>query len=509
MEHDHDPGEGEDDDARSGEILEIARFVLDACFRHRMLAASVGLGVATIGVGGALLVPPVYEASSRILINQDALVTPTLSNPGRTLPRTDPMVGLNELVKRRENLVAIAKEADLVARWEASRQPLFRLKDGITTWLLGPPTEEIKLRSVIGMLEKQIYASPDGEAVIRIGAQWRDPQVCTELAALAQRRLLAERFQQETTVITAAIDILEKEAQKAAAAIDPQLATLQRVRAEARKGSEAASAGNRAFGSARTDAPAGGSALVSRAAKTTKPASPDLSVTNQLEAIRQRIREVQEPWQRKLAELKLQLSDLRGTYGPMHPSVVQQDARIREASAEPAGLAALRDSEQALLSQIQQPAVPVDDAPTVVRIAPGAGRSTAAGSAERAAETAALVIDEPPEVATERSKLSAAIQRYNELNNRLDTARLELTTAELGFKYRYVVVEEPEFPKRPVKPKRAVLVLGSVVAALVAALLAGAIRELLSGRIMAAWQLRRLNLPVLAEVDLRHERASS
>ncbi|HLV22331.1 MAG TPA: hypothetical protein VKZ49_15670, partial [Polyangiaceae bacterium] len=83
-----------------------------------------------------------------------------------------------------------------------------------------------------------------------------------------------------------------------------------------------------------------------------------------------------------------------------------------------------------------------------------------------------------------------------------DRARLELTTAEAAFKYRYVVVQEPEAPRKPVKPNRRMLILASLAGALMLGLLAGAARELATGRVIEAWQVKQLGVPLLADIDL-------
>ena len=113
-----------------------------------------------------------------------------------------------------------------------------------------------------------------------------------------------------------------------------------------------------------------------------------------------------------------------------------------------------------------------------------------------------MVLEEDPEVSAARAKLMSAVSKYDELKNRMDAARIELTTTEIAFKYRYVVVAEPELPRKPVKPNRPALILASLVAGIVAGFLAGAIRELTSGRVVEPWQVKQLGLPLLADVSL-------
>lgn len=84
---------------------------------------------------------------------------------------------------------------------------------------------------------------------------------------------------------------------------------------------------------------------------------------------------------------------------------------------------------------------------------------------------------------------------------RIDGARIEQDTARAAFKYRYSVVRPASVPKKPVKPDVAVILVLSGVLALFSALVAGALRDWLSGRLVEPWQVERaLELPVLAQV---------
>ena len=77
-----------------------------------------------------------------------------------------------------------------------------------------------------------------------------------------------------------------------------------------------------------------------------------------------------------------------------------------------------------------------------------------------------------------RAKLSAAVQKYIELTDRLDSARMERETAQAAFKFRYSVIQPPEMPLRPTKPNVLLIVLGGLVASLALAIAAAAARDL-------------------------------
>jgi hypothetical protein len=98
------------------------------------------------------------------------------------------------------------------------------------------------------------------------------------------------------------------------------------------------------------------------------------------------------------------------------------------------------------------------------------------------------------------------------MSARLDAARMELALTRAAFKYRFRQVEPALFWSKPIKPKVPLLMAGVVVLALIAGFLAGAGRELLSGKLMENWQARQIGLDVIATVDVgswqEHPRAS-
>jgi hypothetical protein len=300
---------------------------------------------------------------------------------------------------------------------------------------------------------------------------------------------LQARVAQETSVITAAIGVIEDELKRAGEAIEPALGAVVRAREKSKevKLGASADAGAQAAG----EPAAAPTATFVRSAP--RPQGPDPAVSTKLAEIRQAERNVQEPWQRRLTELRLQLADLRSQYGAAHPLVVQQDAKIRDASIEPAELGALRQEERELISRIETGQVTPADV---------AGHWVPTRSVGGAGPAAPMLLEEDPEVSAARAKLMSAVGKYDELKNRLDAARIELATTEIAFKYRYVVVAEPELPRKPIKPNRPALILASLAAGILAGFLAGAIRELTSGRIVEPWQVKQIGLPLLADVSL-------
>jgi uncharacterized protein involved in exopolysaccharide biosynthesis len=98
--------------------------------------------------------------------------------------------------------------------------------------------------------------------------------------------------------------------------------------------------------------------------------------------------------------------------------------------------------------------------------------------------------------------LQTAIAKYTDVTARADSARFELMIAQVAFQHQYVVVRAPEVPKAPKKPLRRTILLGSVAAGVVIGILIGAIRDLVTGRVFAPWQVKVAGLPTLGELQI-------
>ena len=496
--HDSD---GEEEESASVTPREIVLFLVEAARRHRWLGVAVGAIIATLGVAAALVIPAKYEAHTRILASQSAAIAAALSNPNRPISSSvDPFAGSSEILKQKSNLIWIARETNLLAKWKESRSIVFRLKDSLMDQLRGPVSAKNELSGLADLLDQQMQVFHDG-SVLNIQIFWRTADSTLQLAQVAQSRFLELWKNQELAAINAAIAINEEEVKRAAEGIDQSLGELIRIRQKSREATRGAASGSPTDKvRARRSAGHSTSALAGSSGTAIEP---DKKLAARLGEIRLQIHELEVPWQRRIAELKFQLTDLRGTYGPEYPIVVQQEAKIKEASKPPPELVALRDRERQILSEPEQK--PAEEARSTATVADArSGDSSQAGAQSRliSADGALLIAEreDDPVVAPAKANLTSAIQRYSEITKRLETARLELVSAQVALQYRYVVVEEPERPRRPTKPNRPLIILGAIVAGLLGAFLAGAVRDLLTGRIFAPWQVRISGLAVIGEV---------
>jgi len=211
-----------------------------------------------------------------------------------------------------------------------------------------------------------------------------------------------------------------------------------------------------------------------------------------LEAKRRAINELDEFRRRRLAELQTELAQKRAVYADAHPAVAQILQSIGALTEDSPQLAALRKDERELQGEYE-------------RLSARKPESGGGGAPRSTEVTPRKKISDPlePDVQGEysRTRLRFAMEKYDTLLDRINSARIELDTARAAFKYRYQVIRPPQLPKRPEKPKVPLVIAGGVMAALALAVVAAALSDLRSGRILESWQVERtLGLEVLGQV---------
>lgn len=450
--------------------LEVTGFVLRAPRRRPAFAAAVLLVGCLLTAAIALFAPRVYTVSTRILVQRNVVI-PLLGNPHRPLPADwdVPTKGTSESILRRDNLTAIVKETSLVERWRVGRSPALRLLDHAGQALFGPEAEQERIRALVGLLEKKITVQVD-ETTITISLAWHDPVVGYEIVSALERSFFRDRSETETAAITETIAILEKEAERQREAIAADVLGAQKAQPAARPGAASA----RRQSSVRAPLSSGVG---------------EPSVASLLAQKRSAIQAMEDPWQRRLVDLKAQLASMRLTYASAHPSIIVLEEKVRQATVPPPELTALKREESALLEQVKE-----------LSRSAGAGETASSSGLAGVDASRASADADSPEQAPAKARLAAGVQKYEDVRARIDSARIELTTAQAAMKFRYTVVGPAEVPKRPTKPSVPLIVLcGALLSVLLSIAAAGA-KDLTCDRMIEPWQARRLSIPVLAEV---------
>jgi uncharacterized protein involved in exopolysaccharide biosynthesis len=475
----------EPSDEQSGEALELvdlkklrdySLFVVHSVRRNPLVAAGTFVLVVCLTLLELALFPRYYHVEAELLAQRN-LMMPALGNPGRNVP-TDadaPTRAAPETVRRRDNLISLMKQTNLLERWDQTKAPVIKLRDWVVK-VVAPPTEEERQDEVIEMLEKRLYVFA-GEGTVTIAIDWPDAQLAFQLVETAQQNFLDARHAAEVSSIAEAISILERHAAEVQQSIDLAMEEIKRVE------------------------PSHSARAVPLGARARKPADASAQPTeaSQLKALldgkRRAIRDLEAFRTRRLTELKDELDKQKQVYADAHPVVMRLKESIAAMTADSPQLAELRREEHELAAEVSQAGG--DKAPDreneVRSVAPQlseARRVLSAGS-DASAEQYAYA----------KARLRFAMNNYDSLIERLDAARIELDTARAAFKYRYSTIRPAELPKHVAKPKVPLVVMAGIFAGLLLAALVAALVDLRSRRLVERWQVERtLGLSVLGEL---------
>jgi uncharacterized protein involved in exopolysaccharide biosynthesis len=466
-------------------LRDYVSFALKAPRRHKLLAAVVFLTVLGSAIGSLWALPRTYHTEVKILAQRNTVIS-ALSNPRRQIPgeADAPTRAASETVLRRDNLVALIKQTNLMDHWDANRAPVQRLRDALAALVKGPPDEEDRLDALVGLLEKKLTVGT-GEGTVTIGIDWQDAQMAFRLVEAAQRNFLEARHATEISNIAEAISILEGHATSVQENIETTVEDIRNAREATKKPS------------ARPVVPQSPAARL---------AEQELAqVKSMLAAKRRALADLEEFRRRRMTDLELQLTEQQRTYAEAHPLIVSTRNSIAALEADSPQMAALRREERELREEYTRRAGRDPDAAPVsipAALATAAHRPTpAADSTETELRRAPAMLNAEETEEYAQSRLRIATNKYEDLLNRIDAARIELDTARAAFKYRYSVVTPAQVPKKAVTPKPVNLVIMGLVGGLFLALFCSVAVDLRSRRILERWQLERtLGLPVLGEL---------
>lgn len=422
-------------------IAGTAAFVWRAPRRHPLLALlafSGAVGLAVLWLWGA---PRTYDSEVRILAQRN-LVVPALGNPGRAVPREAdaPTRNAEQLVLRRDALVELIRATGLLAHWQAHRAPLQVARDAALTWAFGPLSDEERLDALVATLEKRMRVVPE-DGVLTIGVRWSDPEMARRIVDQAHGQFLSARRAMEIEPITEALAILERHARELQGGVDEALETARRAGERAPSPAPARPAGR---------APA----LAPR----------DLVLLREAVAEKRRaLADQEDTRQRTLASLQAQLAERRAVYAPAHPLVRGTQQAIAALAQEPPELAALRGEVRALEERYA---------------------SAGADPATLGRAAAASAVAPAPDVGLDyaRARLAFGVRKYEELLDRIESARIELASARAAFDTRYAVVKPAQAPRKPVSPGALAILGAGLAGGIFLAFLAAAAWDLLRGR---------------------------
>lgn len=478
--------EGEEEGGLRISPMELLAFVGRAIKTNRWLCIIVGVALLSLGSVVAVCVPSNYESTARVYIQEGGNLTGAIAAGYDRGRQEEAARGIDELIMAHDNLVAIVREADIYSRWPLTRPGPLKLKDKLMEALFGAESRARMEHGYLQQLTKAVTASKDGEASVRVRVQWRDPALAYDLTRLILRNFLAARAAHELEPIRRAIPYLEEQQR----VLDEQVeASIARI-----------TSGEALTAPIAIEEPA----APGEPGDAKKPAAPNSSMAK-LVAISRELAQVQRdqrallaPRRQSVADLKVGLNDLRAQYSDEHPLVLRQLARIEAASADPPELAELKIKEAQLRDALaapvrahsgaaHTPSNGAEEPPLFVVPKLGASKATEAEEAERSAL---------------QVRLTELFRKIAGVTSRLESTRVELAAAEANFQHRYIVIEPPEVPLKPLKPKKQIAFAVAFIVALLGAIGTAVVRELRRGRITELWQMRDLGLQFLGEVEV-------
>jgi hypothetical protein len=474
--------DGDLDEEKSGadirNVVDVAGYLLRAPRRQpgtfgAFLLVSTLLAATIFG-----FYPRTYSTDVKILAQRN-LVLPALGNPNRTVPREadNPTKNVADAILQHDNLVGLIKQVNLVDRWEATRPAVLRLKDRVSE-RLGPQTEQDRLRSIEGVLEKRLVVTND-ENTITITSEWTDARMAFDIASAVEKNFIDARYDAEISVINDAIEILQQHADEERDRFEQARNEFESIELKVPKPAKSSS----------TPRP------IPHASPSTS-GTVDPQVLRTLEDTRGSIQQIEAARGARIAELNRQLSDALVTYKAEHPTVVAIKQKLADAQAEPAELARLRNDERALIGKVA-----INAPPLAAAIASASTATPAAATLAALTNPGSLVIEEDPTITVARMKLQQAAQKYADLETRIDGAKIELDIARTAHKYRYNIVRPAEVSRRASKPNAVVLVVGLLLLIGACAFGGVALRERRRGLLVERWQVERsLGLPILGDL---------
>jgi len=471
------------------QIRDYLGFVRRAVGRHKLLVLVAWVSVMGAAAAMLAILPRSYHVETKILAQQNHVIA-ALGNPNRTVPRDAdaPTRAASETILRRDNLISLIKQTDLVDQWEATRAPANRIKDWVSKVLKGAPTEEDRVDALVGLLEKKLQVQI-GEGTVTIMIDWPNDEMAFRLVEAAQQNFLEARHVSEISSISEAISILEGHAAGVREVIDGALERIQRfnARQQPQPGGRVASAG-----------PSAAKKALQRERE---------QVSEMLTAKKRAISDLGEFRMKRLSELQTKLAELRTNYSDIHPEVQSTQQSIAALGKDSVQLSDLKKDEESLKAELTRLDKAISEAPAATSSGPGA----TVDEALKAIDTEGTMAAKPAAQDTEKeaqavefakARMSVALAKYDELLERIDSAKIELATARAAFKYRYSVIRPAQRPKKADKPNVPIIMALGAFAAVALAVLAAVLADVRTGRVLESWQVQRLlGVPVIAEVN--------
>jgi uncharacterized protein involved in exopolysaccharide biosynthesis len=501
------------------QIADYVGFVYRAIGRHKLLASGTFALVLALTALVVIFVPRTYYVEVKLLAQRNAVMT-ALSNPGRAVPwdADAPTRAAAETVLRRDNLISLITQTDLITETERRLAPVLRLKNWIAETIFGYVlTPDEKLDALVAQLEENmlVTAGPIGDGTVTIELYWSDPEMAYRLVERAQEAFLEARQVAETSAIQESISILERYADSLNRNISKTLGEIDRTTVREVLGAAAGRTVPTVV--RRTTRPAAGTVDAAQAALAAPPPvedvvvqDPELSrLRNAAASKRQELARLESERSQQINEGQQKLAALKRVYTESHPSVQSATQSLTALQYESPRLVALRNELDKLEAEYDEKSAQDADRLLQATLSRPAAPGPVAPRAAAPERETVIVETTPAPTATQREqaqqfstlRLRTELNQLQSILERTDSARIELAVSQAAFKYRYTVIKPAQEPRDPSSPNLRLLGIGGFLLALVFAVGIGVSADLVSNRILEAWQVQRqLGLPLFGTV---------
>jgi uncharacterized protein involved in exopolysaccharide biosynthesis len=470
-------------------------FIMGSVRRHRLLFVAVLLSIMGGTIGALLAFPKTYHVEAKAVAQPNSALTVRGDGPSAdSLTRV-----AAETVLRRDNLLALIQQTDLIHYTAEHRAPVQRWRDAVVKALrLREDSEADRLDGLVELLEKKLVVwTGDSGSTVTIAIDWSDGPMACRLVDSAQRAFLEARYAREITALAESIGILQSHTTSLKADIDEAVAGIDKMHAgEAPVAVDQAPSRTRMLSVTRPSA---------ARASAPHPELEQLKV--QIDAKQRAMDELEEFRRHRLSELQAHLAEARTTYTESHPAIVDLKQSIAALSVESPQSTSLRQEVSALRIEYDRKSsaseTPGASEPgtslNALAAAPVAAPPQLAGDVLRLAVD--LREDRNPGMVYARGQLRDAMDKYAALRTQIETTQIDLETAQAAFKYRYSVVTPAHLPRGPVKPNVPLVVIAAFLAAVLCALLSSVLVDVVAGRLLERWQIESLlDRPILGEI---------
>ena len=476
-------------------IAHILAYAVGSIRRRRRLVLLLALGIFAAAASSLYLMPKTYHVETRLLTQRNQALALKGENQAETMTRA-----AVETVMRRDNLVAIIHQTNLVNEWYNRRAPLPHLKDIIVHAIGKPEAESETIEWMADVLEKRMTVWTN-EGIVGIAVDWPDPAIALRLVDAAQQNYLEAKHATEITAIAEQVSILQNHAAVLRDDVDSAVEVIEKLRAD-RLAKPLATAPT---STASPPTPPSGGGRPAPAPHHSSEPDPELTqLKATIEAKQRAINDLEDFRRRRLSELNASLAEKSATYTENHPVMIDLRQTIASLSSESPQVTTLRADVARLQKEFDERSAIATAEQRVVPVI-AVGGSLAAppplpGSVIRIEQESND--DRDPAMMYARSQLRDAMAKYSSLRAQIETTRIDFDTAEAAFKYRYSVIEPPLYPKGPSKPNRILVILAGLLGGLFVGIFAAVVVDIRRGRFVEKWQVERtLDLPTLGEVD--------